>query len=129
MHKILIIDNSTHLLEVMKRILERNGYIIKTMNTPAGIYGEIDNFRPDLLILDIYLSDEDGRHICKKIKTNFQTRFLPIILFSAFPNALEEYKIYLADDFMQKPFDIKTLLNKIKLLLRSELIIPNDALQ
>ena len=117
MYKLFIIDNSIQLLEVMKRILERSGYKVMTMNILNGIYEEINKFKPDLLILDVQLAGEDGRDICRKLKMNFQTKYLPVILFSAFPKALEEYKTCFADDFLEKPFDIKTLVTKIKLLL------------
>ena len=117
MSKLLIVDNSTHLLEAMKRILERLGYTIKTLDRIDIIYEEIRKFQPDLIILDIYLSGEDGREICKKLKINFETKHLPVILFSAFSKELEDYKSYLADDFIEKPFDIKTLVDKIKSVL------------
>lgn len=117
MSKLLIVDNSTRLLEVMKRILEPLEYTIMTLNRTENIYEEIRRFQPDLLVLDIYLHGEDGREICKKIKINFATKHLPVILFSAFPKALEEYKSCFADDFIEKPFDIKTLVDKIKSVL------------
>ena len=117
MKKLLIVDNSIRLLEIMKRILERNGYIIKTLNHIEGIYEEINNFQPDLFILDTYLDREDGREVCKKIKLDFHTRHLPVILYSAFPMDFENYRSFLADDFMEKPFDIKTLVQKISTVL------------
>jgi len=117
MKKLLIVDNSIRLLEIMKRILERNGYIIKTLNNTEAIYEEINIFQPDLFILDTYLDREDGREVCKKIKLNFDTRHLPVILYSAFPMDFENYRSFLADDFMEKPFDIKTLVQKISTVL------------
>ena len=68
MSKLLIVDDSAALLEVMKNILERNGYIVKTLNKTAGIFNEIREFQPDLLILDIYLAGEDGREIGESTK-------------------------------------------------------------
>lgn len=122
MHKVLIVDNSAELLEIMMRVLERKGYRVKTLDALQRVCEEINEFKPDLLVLDIYLNDGDGRHLCRELKMDFQTKSLPIILFSAFPSALKEYNIYLADDFMEKPFDIKTLINKIQLLLSGESI-------
>ena len=117
MSKLLIVDDSAALLEVMKNILERNEYIVKTLNSATDIYREISEFQPDLLILDIYLGGKDGREICREIRKNAETNHLCILVFSASPNTLEDYKSYCADDFIEKPFDITTLVEKIKSVL------------
>ena len=117
MSKLLIVDDSAALLEVMKNILERNGYIVKTLSKTPAIYKEISEFQPDLLILDIYLAGEDGREICKAIRKNVETKHVCILVFSASPKTLEDYKNYYADDFIEKPFDITNLLRKIKSVL------------
>lgn len=117
MSKLLIVDDSAALLEVMKNILERNGYTVKTLNRAPDIYKEIGEFQPDLLILDIYLAGEDGREICKEIRNNVETKQICILVFSASPKTLEDYKSYYADDFIEKPFDITNLVEKIKSVL------------
>ena len=117
MSKLLIVDDSAALLEVMKNILERNGYTVKTLNRAPDIYKEISEFKPDLLILDIYLAGEDGREICKELRRNVETKDLCILVFSASPKTLEDYNSYRADDFIEKPFDITNLLRKIKSVL------------
>lgn len=117
MSKLLIVDDSVALLEVMKTILERNGYTVKTLNKTPDIYKEIREFQPDLLILDIYLAGEDGREICKEIRNNVETKHICILVFSASPRTLEDYKSYYADDFIEKPFDITHLVEKIKSVL------------
>jgi DNA-binding response OmpR family regulator len=54
MSKLLIVDDSAELLEVMKYILERNGYTVKTLIRADDIDREISEFQPDLLIPDIF---------------------------------------------------------------------------
>ena len=117
MSKLLIVDDSVALLEVMKKILERNGYVIKTLNTTTDIYVAISDFQPDLLILDIYLNGIDGREICREIKNNIETSDLCVLVFSASPKMLEDHKSYCADDFIEKPFAITDLMEKIKSVL------------
>jgi DNA-binding response OmpR family regulator len=119
MGKLLIADDSVALLEALKYVLGRNGYEVKTLNNADTIYKEIDEFQPDLLILDIFLGDEDGREICEQIRTISDLR---ILLFSAFPKYLENYKSYGADDFIEKPFELKDLMNKIESILRWQLV-------
>jgi DNA-binding response OmpR family regulator len=117
MSKLLIVDDSIALLEVMKNILERNDYAVKTLNNAKSIYKEIGAFQPDLLIIDIYIAGEDGREICRRIKNNIDTKHVCILAFSASPKTLEDYKSYCADDFIEKPFDISHLVEKIKSVL------------
>ncbi len=117
MSKLLIVDDSAALLEVMQNILERNGYTVKTLSRATDIQNEIKEFQPDMLILDVYLAGEDGREICKELRKNPETKDLCVLVFSASPKTLEDYKDYNADDFIEKPFDISVLIGKIKAVL------------
>ena len=117
MSKLLIVDDSTALLEVMKNILERSDYTVRTLNRADDIYNEISDFKPDLLILDIYLAGLDGREICRQLRRNAETSNLCILVFSASPKTLEDYDSYNADDFIEKPFDITILVEKIRSVL------------
>jgi DNA-binding response OmpR family regulator len=119
MSKLLIVDDSVALLEVMANILERNGYVVKTLNKAPGLFEAIKEFQPDMVILDIYLAGEDGREICKKLKRNAVTKDMCVLVFSASPKALQDYKAYDADGFIEKPFDISVLTNKIKAVLEA----------
>ena len=117
MNKLLILDDSDDLLYAMKYILENNGYIVKILNHAGNISSEIIEFVPDIVILDVNLGDENGREICKKIKMNPETKDLPVILFSSYPKSLDNYRECLADDTIEKPFDLKYLLQKISCVL------------
>ena len=117
MNKLLILDDSDDLLYAMKYILENNGYIVKILNHAGNISSEIIEFVPDIVILYVNLGDENGREICKKIKMNPETKDLPVILFSSYPKSLDNYRECLADDTIEKPFDLKYLLQKISCVL------------
>ncbi len=119
MSKLLIVDDSDALLEVMTNILERNGYVVRTLSRAKDVYKAIDEFKPDLLILDIFLAGEDGREICKELRKNPETKDLCVLVFSASPKNLENYKEYDADDVIEKPFDISLLMEKIEKVLQS----------
>jgi DNA-binding response OmpR family regulator len=117
MNKLFILDDSDDLLYAMKYILENNGYIVKILNNADNIFSEIIEFAPDILILDVNLGYESGREICKKLKMNLKTKDLPVILFSGYPKCLDNYRKCLADDIIEKPFDLKYLLQKISCVL------------
>jgi DNA-binding response OmpR family regulator len=117
MNKLLIVDDSTDLLEAMEMILLQKGYFVKTLSRYHNIYKEIEEFNPDLLILDIFLSGRDGREICKELRIAASNKYLSIIIFSASPKALENYEFYGADDYLEKPFGINNLVEKIESVL------------
>ena len=114
MSKLLIVDDSADLLKTMKYILERRDYTVRTLINADNIYQEINEFQPDLLILDILVAGDDGREICRKLKKPAQNNELPVLVFSASPKLLEDFKSYDADDFIEKPFELKDLFEKIK---------------
>ncbi|MEO8763423.1 MAG: response regulator [Ginsengibacter sp.] len=122
MAKLLIADDSVPLLETLRYILQRNGYEVKTLSSADNIQQEINDFQPDLLIIDIFLGDDDGRDICQQIRKINRNSDLKILLFSAFPQHLQGYKSYGADDFIEKPFELKNLMEKIKSILCHQLV-------
>ena len=113
--KILVVDDDPDILEALKFLLEYAGYEVNT--TEKGDYAE--NLRdtngglPDVIILDVLLSGKDGRLICQKLKSQEDTKRVPIIMISAHPNAKQSVSAVGADDFMAKPFDMDELLAKI----------------
>lgn len=112
--KLLIVDDSDALLETLQFILERDGYEVRTLNNIATIYEEINKFQPHLLIIDICINGEDGREVCRELRKMIQNKDLYILVFSGFTQHLADYKSYHADDFIEKPFELKNLLEKIK---------------
>lgn len=119
MSKILIVDDSIDLLEAMEIILTQNGFDVKTVSQWHNIHSNIINFDPDLIILDIFLAGKDGREICKELRNKVVSKYLCIMMFSASSKALEDYEVYGADDFLEKPFGIKYLIEKIETLLNN----------
>jgi len=119
MKNILIIDDSRDLLDAMSIFLEANGYSVKTDTGCKDIINIVNEFDPDLVILDIFLTDEDGRETCKNLRRHSETKHLCIILLSGYGTALENYRDYGADDYIEKPFDINDLLKKIEFVLNS----------
>ena len=97
----------------MQFILAQHGYIVMSLTNGYNIKKEIGEFQPGLIILDIYLAGEDGRNICRKLKEDDATRHIPILVVSASPADLKDYDTYYADGIIEKPFDLKTLLQKI----------------
>jgi len=113
--KILVVDDDPDILDALRFMLEDSGYEVKT--TEKGEYAEYlrdtNGGLPDVIILDVLLSGKDGRLICQKLKSQEETKRIPIIMISAHPNAKQSVTAVGADDFIAKPFDMDELLAKI----------------
>ena len=117
--KILVVDDEPDILEFLQIIFEEAGYLVVT--TDKGDYLEKLNNGPlpDLVLLDMLLSGKDGREIVKHLKSQEKTKHIPVIMFSAHPSAERTALEAGADDFVEKPFDIDVLLEKIGRLISS----------
>lgn len=123
MQKILIADDNISILEILKLSLEQLGYQIKTVANKSDLFWTLRNFKPDLVILDVFLDKEDGREICKKLREKYNLGSIPIILFSSNKYALSNFKEYGADVSVEKPFELVELIKKIeKLMIRKTFI-------
>ena len=114
MRKILAVDDDNDILDVIRIILEDEGYEVATLTNGKDIINSITSIRPDLILLDVMLSGMDGREICKTIKADAHFNFIPIIMISASHN-LQNYSALPGppNGFIPKPFDIDKLVNVV----------------
>jgi DNA-binding response OmpR family regulator len=119
--KILIVDDQQDILELMKDILEPEGYQVITLMQVEDIFVEIENNQPDIILLDFLLSGINGGEFCAQIKKNPKTQHIPVIFLSAHSRVIESLGHYGYDDFIAKPFDIKDVLATIKRHLNNQL--------
>jgi two-component system, OmpR family, response regulator len=113
MKKVLVVDDDQNILEAVTFILKSYGFEVHTHSTGLNVVDVVLDCQPDLILLDIRLPGKLGTEICKELKDLHCT--IPIILFSAHaqqPNFLDSFG---ADAFMKKPFDVKDLINTVKL--------------
>lgn len=121
MSRILIIDDDKDLLLIVKTFLQQKGFEVSTYSDWKVASECIIDFKPHVILLDVFLSGMDGLEVCKKLKSNTYLRHIPIIVFSAYPQ-IRDTAIYEfgADDFLTKPFEVNELIEKIyKVLSRN----------
>lgn len=111
--KILVIDDDDGILEGFRALLESEGFTVITSNSGQSFKKLIKKVTPDLILLDVLLSGEDGREICRELKGNKATRDIPVIMTSAHPNAEKTTKEAGADAYLAKPFEMDDLLAMI----------------
>ncbi|MDB4903169.1 MAG: response regulator [Mucilaginibacter sp.] len=118
MQRILAVDDDKDLLEILQVILESSGYEVDVLSDGHYLFEKIKAHVPDLILLDIMLGNLDGRKLCKDVKTKEETHDIPVILISASHNVSGKMNENGAPDaFIEKPFDIKHLLDVIKIQL------------
>jgi len=114
MQKILILDDDQDLLSVVKSLLKKGGFEVFTFADWRKAWENIKKIKPNLILLDVFLKGFDGLDVCKKIKSTYSTRDIPVIMVSSFPNiadtAIYEYG---ADEFIAKPFEVGEMIKKI----------------
>ena len=111
--RILVVDDSAAILDVVKLALEMADCEVSTSLTGACLQ-HMDYNLPDVILLDVLLSGEDGSEICQRLKDNEQTRHIPVILLSAHAGLEETAERCGADDFLVKPFRLSELREIVK---------------
>ncbi len=118
--KVLVVDSSIHSLELMSHILGDIGVEVIAAGTGKNALLNISMFKPDLIIIDVDMPDMSGFELCKRVKSNPQTKYVLVLLMSTVETRdLRIRAIEVgADDFIEKTFDAYILISKCKSLLR-----------
>jgi CheY-like chemotaxis protein len=108
--KLLVVDDDKDILHFIQLIFEDEGYQVQTSTKGQYLEQLHNGGLPNLILLDVFLSGKDGRDIVKHLKSQPETKHIPVIMSSAHPRAEPTARAAGADDFIAKPFDIDDLL-------------------
>lgn len=114
--KILIADDDEGIVDAVTMILEVMGYEVESTYNGGEVISAVEK-HPDLILLDIWMSGYDGRDICKALKSNPELRDIPVLMISASRGIRQSALDSGANDFMEKPFDMDVLLERVDRLL------------
>jgi DNA-binding response OmpR family regulator len=114
MIKVLVVDDDEDLLEMVSMMLRMSGMEVQSLANGEHVFAAIDTGHPHIILMDIYLGDYDGRQLCKKIKSHREYAVLPVVLYSAGNINTASITEAGADSFLQKPFDMKALVTRIR---------------
>lgn len=117
--KILVVDDSSTIVEIIKASLETDGYnVIIATDGQAGL-DKAHKENPDLIILDLMLPKLDGYKVCRMLKFDDKYKSIPIVMLTARGQESDK-KLggeVGADAYITKPFEPAALLDKIKSLI------------
>ncbi len=118
-NKILIVDDAEDTVELLKKRFRAEGYDTAEAYNGEEALATVPAYEPDLIVLDVMMPKMDGYEVCRRLKGDEKTRYIPIVMLTA--KGEVEHKIkgldIGADDYMAKPFDYKELAARVRSLL------------
>ncbi len=117
--KILIVDDDLELRELLRYILQRNGYEVLEAESGPEMLAAVPRQRPDLVLLDVMMPGVNGFAVCSALRANPVTQHLPIIMVTARADD-QARRLGLsagANDFITKPVRPADLVARIRSLL------------
>ena len=126
MTNILIVDDEQDIVDLIKFNLKKTGYNVFEAYDGEEAISVVKDNQIGLILLDWMLPKKDGIDVCKELKSESSTQQVPIIMVSA---KNEEFDIVLAlelgaDDYISKPFSVRELLARVKVVLKRYKDIP-----
>ena len=117
---IYILEDDKNIQEIESYAIKGNGYEVRAFDDAQAFDRGMQERKPDLLLLDVMLPGEDGLSVLKRIRSNKDTKELPVILVTAKDSEIDTVRgLDLgADDYLTKPFGVMELVSRIKAIMR-----------
>jgi two-component system alkaline phosphatase synthesis response regulator PhoP len=117
--KILVVDDEIYIVHILDFSLGMEGYEVVTALDGEQALAKVKTEEPDLIVLDIMMPKLDGYETCKILKSDPETRHIPVILLSAKGRNVDQKMGFQvgADDYITKPFSPRKLVERINLIL------------
>ena len=116
---ILIADDDRAIVDSITAILDHSGYEVLNVNDGTSVMQAVKAL-PDLILLDIQMPGHDGQTVCRQLKRQASTKDIPIMILSASIDVQQKAEMAGADDYLEKPFDMDTLQQKVFNLLNRQ---------
>ncbi len=120
--RVLVVDDDPDIVDLLVDALAGDGrFEVRTANTGFDAGVEANRFRPDVVVLDYMLPDINGNVVCKTIRESEDLQYTRILVISGVVNRAEVDSLLEAgaDDFIKKPFNIETVIERIVELVQS----------
>ena len=121
--RILCIEDDQEMIDLIRLILTRKGFeLIGSLGGATGLEN-IQNEKPDLILLDLMMPEMDGWEVYQKIKSDETTRDIPVVVVTAKAQSIDRVlglQIAKVDAYISKPFSPQELLDSISAVLQRE---------
>lgn len=118
--QILVLDDSPAIVDSIEMMMEFEGLTISKFYKGSDMLNALNSeAKPDVILMDMWLSGEDGRDICRTIRADGNLRDIPVLIMSA-SRGLEQSALDAgANDFIAKPFDMGDMISRIRAYIKS----------
>jgi len=121
--KALVVDDDLELVDLIQDALEADGrFEVRVANNGFDAGMMVKDYHPDILILDVMLPDINGKEVCQRVRSDAAMDDVKILAISGMveQDKIAELRASGADDFLQKPFEVENLVDRICRLLDME---------
>jgi twitching motility two-component system response regulator PilH len=120
MSKVLVVEDSVTQREMITDLLKGSGLDVTVASDGVEALEQIEDIRPDLVVLDIVMPRMNGYEVCRQIKSNPKTQNIPVVMCSSKGEEFDRYwgMKQGADAYIAKPFQPTELVGTVKQLLR-----------
>jgi CheY-like chemotaxis protein len=117
--QVLVLDDSPAIVDSIEMMMEFEGLTISKFYKGSDMLNALNSQpKPDLILMDMWLSGEDGRDICRTIRADENLRDIPVLIMSA-SRGLEQSALDAgANDFIAKPFDMGDMIARIRTYIK-----------
>jgi DNA-binding response OmpR family regulator len=114
--KILIVDDSTAMVQMIQSVLEKEGYRAIGISDPSRIEQTIDSESPSVILLDVVMPERNGFQVCRTLKTSHAYQKIPIIVVSGKSTPSDRFwaEQQGADGYIVKPFAPGDLVREVR---------------
>ncbi|GAA5096003.1 hypothetical protein GCM10023210_29340 [Chryseobacterium ginsengisoli] len=113
--QILVLDDSPAIVDSIEMMMELEGLTVSKFYKGSDMLNALNpEAKPDVILMDMWLSGEDGRDICRTIRADESLRDIPVVIMSA-SRGLEQSALDAgANDFIAKPFDMEDMISRMR---------------
>ena len=120
--QILVVDDEPEIHAVLGKLLSKEGYNVESAYSAEEALGSVAESKPDLIILDIMMPKMSGIEVCNRLKENEATKDILVLIVSARDAQKDRIEglTHGADDYVSKPFHLRSLVRKIEHMLEKK---------